>query len=299
MSSRLVRLLVLLLLPLSAFAATTPKPRDDISISSANYAQSPKMEILRAVNKPQDEDNPQPPAPALTSAPQRYLFTRGEIATTDVTYEELCERLKPVLASRGFVEGSNAAGRVPEPEKLKFILRVSYGEARWRNPTIRTTDLGWSHGLIPRAGTRSVGLTAFTSWENRSGGDDSASGQAAAAGEGDGGGEGTTSTLEGTDEETSTDDFFLIVVDAFDYHDLRKNRHHSKRVWTTFISVPRRTGRKFSDVADAMLAKAAPYFGETTKGRVRFNVDKASVDLGELRVVEGDPDHLSPPPAKK
>ncbi|MDP1581138.1 MAG: hypothetical protein Q8M02_12735 [Candidatus Didemnitutus sp.] len=279
---------MLLLLPLATIAAKTPKPRDDISISSANYAQSPKMEILRAVGKPQDQDNPPPPAPVSPATPQRYLFTRGEIATTDVTYEELCERLKPVLATRGFVEATNTVGRVPDPEQLKLILRVSYGEARWRNPTIRTTDLGWSHGLIPRAGTRSVGLTAFTSWENRSGGDDSSSGQAAATAEGDSGGEGTTSTLEGTDDEISTDDFFLIVVDAFDYHDLRKHRHHSKRVWTTFISVPRRTNRPFSEVADAMLAKAAPYFGTTTKGRVRFNIDKASVDLGEMRVVESD-----------
>lgn len=284
---------------LASTATVTAAPRresEEITISSANYARSSRVEIQRAVNQRQDQEDPAPPAFPPPATPQRYLFTRGEIASTDVKFEDLCRRLEPVLAGKGLVSAINAQGRVPEPDKLSLILRVSYGPARWRDPVIRTTDLTWLHGLVPRAGTRSVGLTAVTQWEQRAGGDDFALGEAALAGEG-GGTDAPADQLDSDDGERATGDYFLIVVDAFDYHDLLKNRHHSKRVWTTFISMSRRSGRKFSEIADAMLAKAAPYFGETTSGRVRFVNRRADVSIGELRVVEENVPRDTPPPA--
>ena len=59
--------------------------------------------------------------------------------------------------------------------------------------------------------------------------------------------------------------------------------------------MPRQKGVKFSDVAAPMIAKAAPYFGETLPGKARFTDRAGTVKLGDLQVIE---ENTGVPPKK-
>jgi hypothetical protein len=43
---------------------------------------------------------------------------------------------------------------------------------------------------------------------------------------------------------------------------------------------------KFSDVAQKMIEKATPWFGETLPGKARFTDRDSTVKLGDLQVVD-------------
>lgn len=258
-----------------ATAATQP---NEIVVSAANYAQTPPDVLAKLFRDPADlPDLPPPPAGA---PPVRYYqFLPGEHLAADLAYLDVCRLLVPALAAKNL-------HNTHEQAKVDLILRVTFGSRRWRDPLVRKDDLEWRHGLVPRK--RGSSLAATGAWDERAGGDESALYQLEQDLTGlnpTGGAEGLADRLIGG---LPTEDYHLIVVDAFEVAQLRKLGNRTPRAWTTFIAVPSRAGVKFSDIAAAMIAKAAPWFGETLPGKARFIDREGTVQAGELRVVEED-----------
>ncbi len=260
--------------PALAGSAAEPRRSSEIIVSAANYAQSPPDVLARLFHHPQDLVDVRPP-PAGQSPVHYYQFLPSETLAADLTYVEVCKLLLPVLTAKNFFNTTDKA-------KVDFILRVTFGERRWRDPMVREGDLAWRHGLVPER--RSTAWGSAGVWDERAGGDE----LALHALERDlvavsPGAEGMADSLIGN---LPTDDFYLIVVDAFDVATLRRKGNDTPRAWTTFIAVPRRKGVKFSDVAAQMIAKAAPYFGETLPGKAHFTDREGTVRIDELKVID-------------
>lgn len=248
-----------------ASAATKPS---EIIVSAANYAETPP-EVLAKMFRRADDLTDVPP-PAGERPVHYYQFLPGEGLAADLSYVEVCKLLSPALKAKNFLNTTDEA-------KVDFILRVTFGERRWRDPFVRKDDLEWRHGLVPRK--RGTSLSAAEAWDERAGGDESALYQL----ERDLGMEGMADRLIGS---MSTDDYHLIVIDAFAVAALKEKGNKTPRAWSTFIAVPRQKGVKFSDVAVKMIEKATPWFGETLPGKARFTDREGTVKIGDLQVVE-------------
>ncbi len=278
-----------------------------VSVSSANYRETPPDKLLQLTNQ-QNAINPESKPFAPLATPKHYIFLPGEIYENDLTYEEVCAQLTPALATKNYLNGADPQGLIRDPGKVTLVLRVSYGERPWRLPTVRTEQLAWKDGMQPRTrDTRSLNnLGGDTVFENRAGGRDDALAAAAAnqsntkgawgggsgsGGRPTGGDSGSTPTpnfannstaMGATAEYGGTRNFNLIVIDAFDYAELKAKGTTATRLWTTFVAAPKEPGKKFSDVVATLLRAAGPYWGETTSGMQVFNDTRAEVKIGEI-----------------
>lgn len=311
-------ILRLLILPLSLLTLGTVDARAQsaadikgfapVSVSSANYRETPRDQLLQLTNQ-QNALNPEAKPFAPLARPKLFVFLPGEIYENDLTYEEICARLTPALAKKNYINGADAQGLIREPAKVTLVLRVSYGERPWRLPTVRTEQLAWKDGMQPRTrDPRSLNnLGGDTVFENRAGGRDDALSAAASnesntkgAWSGGGGGRptgggsgdsGSTPTpnlannntaMGAVSEYGGTRNFNLIVIDAFDYAELKDKGQSATRLWTTFVAAPKEPGKKFSDVVATLLRAGAPYWGETTSGMQVFDDTRAEVKIGEI-----------------
>ncbi|MBX7123102.1 MAG: hypothetical protein K1X42_13315 [Opitutaceae bacterium] len=277
-----------------------------VSVSSANYQKTERAELIRRVSQ-KNAVNP----PAITAtpemAPTHFIFLPGEVYESDLTYEELCKLLTPALLKRNLINAADEQGLMREPEKVSLVLRVHYGIRPWRQPIVRTEQLTWRDGLVP--GPKGRGLHTLggdTLWESRAGGNDEAlaaarenqSGTSAwGKGAGRSGGSSSSGTLTtGVMSSTSTGiaslteyertrDFHIIVIDAFDYAELKKEGKSAKRLWTTFAAAPKEPKQLFSAMAKTLIRNATPYLGETTSGLQVYTDARANVEIGEAIVV--------------
>lgn len=272
---RLFSALVACALAAPALFAAKPPP-NEITVSAANYAHTPPDVLEKMFRQPADLTEA-PPPPAGERPRQHYQFLRGEIFEADLTYEEVCKLLVPALATKNL-------HNTFDQTKVDLVLRLSFGGRRWRDPFVREDNLEWKHGLVARK--RGSSLAAAAAWDDRAGGDEGALRQTEQT---------LTEMYPGSDAEgmadrliggRPTDDYFLVVVDAFEVATLKAKGNSAPRAWSTFIAVPQRGHAKFSAIAAQMIAKAAPYFGETLPGKARFLDRDAKVTPGELRVVE-------------
>ena len=87
------------------------------------------------------------------------------------------------------------------------------------------------------------------------------------------------------------------MVDAFSLQDVLKEKAKAKRLWTTFIALPTQDGDQFSKFAGAMLERAAPYFGQTTTGKVFFPNGRVEVQAVDMPVET--PETPAAPPASQ
>lgn len=269
----------LLLAPDAAFARTAPAPASEIVVSSVNYALTPPK-VLKKIFRERAELTEAPPPSAAPTLLRYYQFLLGERLESDLSYLEVCQLLVPALAAKNLRNTRDLS-------KVELVLRVTFGSRTWRDPFVRNGDLEWRHGLVPR---RRIGtsLGAYTAWDERAGGDESSlhqTEQFLTELNPTGGSDGLADRLIGG---LHTEDYHLIVVDAFEVADLRAQGNFAPRAWTTFIAVPRRGKARFSDLAAAMIARAAPYFGETLPGKVRFTDREGAVVPGDIRVIETD-----------
>lgn len=255
---------------LPAAAADAPKRPNEIVVSAANYAEASPDVLAKLFRRPADLTNVPPPETAAERPARYYQFLPSEGLPADLSYPEVCKLLVPALAAKNLHNTSDQA-------KVELILRVTFGESRWRDPFVRKDNLEWSHGLVPKK--RGTTLDAAQAWDERAGGDESALYQL----ERDLGVEGMADRLIGG---MNTEDYYLIVVDAFEVATLKLKGNKTPRAWTTFIAVPRQKGVKFSDVVAKMIAKAAPYFGETLPGKARFIDREGTVRIDDFRVVD-------------
>ncbi len=297
----------------AAESANDVKGLAPVSVSSANYRNTPRDQLLRSVENAKGVVNPESPTLQPLATPQHFIFMPGEIYDADVTYEQLTALLTPALAKKNFINGADAQGIIREPTKVSLVLRVHYGARPWRLPTVRSTDLTWSDGMVARPKGRGLHtLGADQLWDQRAGGNDetfsalaanasntqsfgfgsgatgSASSSAASGSEGalaTGLGSGASN---GGVEYGSTRDFHLIVIDAFDYQELKKDGKAAKRLWTTFVSAPKEPKQKFSAIAATLIRNATPYFGETTAGLQVYSDRRAEVKIGELIEVKDE-----------
>ncbi len=260
-----------LALTTSTHAANRP---NEIVVSAANYAETPPKVLSEIFRKSADLTEV-PPPPAVDRPVRYYQFLPAEKLEADLSYAEVCKLLLPALAAKNLRNTADQA-------KVELILRITFGGRRWRDPFVRKDNLEWNQGLVPTR--RGAGLGAGGAWDDRAGGDESALYQIerdlmAVSPSADG----MADRLIGG---VPTEDYFLIVVDAFEVATLRQKGNTTPRIWSTFIAVPRRQGVKFADVAASMVAKAAPYFGETLPGKAYFTDRNTAVNVGELRVIE-------------
>lgn len=263
-----------------------------VSVSAANYRDTPSAELSRRVNS-KNAINPAPAELKPLAQPKYYVFIAGEILSSDVTYEVLCRHLAPELAKKGYLNAADEKGRIYKPEEVSLMLRVNYGVSMWRNPVVRTEHINWDEGLVgrvhdPLSLTHNGGTRA---WDERAGGNDFALDAVV---------QNTSSTGTGQDARVSTSDvssggyvntreFNLIVVDAFDYAELKKKGRSTKTLWTTFIAAPVEHGQKFSQIMPTMIRSAAAYWGETTSGIQVFTDARAEVRVGDVIEVKDAP----------
>ena len=254
--------------------AAAPVRPNEIIVSAANYAEASPAVLAKLFHHPADQADP-PPPPASVRPVRYYQFLPSESLEADLSMLDVCKLLVPVLAAK------NLRNTV-EPAKAELILRVTFGGRPWRDPIVRENDLSWKNGLVPKR--RNTGFGAAEAWDDRAGGNEAALREVeselmaidpSAQGMAD-------SLIDGI----YTQDYYLIVVDAFEVATLRQKGNDTPRAWSTFIAVPARKGVKFSDVAAKMITKAAPYFGETLPGKARFIDREGTVKVGEPQVIE-------------
>lgn len=279
-----------------------------VSVSSANYRETPYDQLSVMVHQ-KNSLNPAPRPLAPLATPKYFVFIPGEVFPADLNYEAVCGLLTPALAKKGYINAADALGIIREPAKVTLMLRVNYGVTLWRNPVVRTEHIAWDEGLVgkvhdSRSLTHLGGDVAFNS---RAGGNDDALNAGAkndantssvwgSGGGGSASGPGgtvntqtiTTNDATGASYE-STRLFNLIVVDAFDYAELKSKGKSAKTLWTTFVAAPAQYGQKFSDVLPTMLRTAAPFWGETSNGMQVYNDARAQVKIGELIEVKDTP----------
>ncbi|MBL9203863.1 MAG: hypothetical protein JNN01_02160 [Opitutaceae bacterium] len=284
--------------PVSAQSAADIRGFAPVSISSANYANTSRDALVQAVEG-QNVVNPPPLSLKALSEPVHFVFIPGEVFESDLSYEDVCELLTASLKEKGYINGADKFGIIREQAKVKLVLRVNFGMRSWRLPKVRTESLTWYDGLVPRPRGRTLTtLGGEVAFENRSGGEDTALSSVAAN-------MNNTSSLFGRGASSAnqtvaapvdpvgatgvaygnTRDFNLIVIDAFDYQELKAKGKSARRQWTTFVASPVEPGKKFSDVAVTLVRSATPHWGETTQGMQVINDARADVKIGEAVVV--------------
>jgi hypothetical protein len=277
-----------------------------VSVSSANYRETPRETLLQMVNG-KNATNPASRELAPLATPKHYVFIPGEIFPADLNYESVCGLLSAALAKKNYLNAADPLGIIREPAKVTLMLRVNYGVSLWRLPVVRTEHLAWDEGLVgkPHDSRSLTHLGGDITWNSRAGGNDDAlnAGAQNAAntssfwGSGGGPAGGGPPVINTNDASPtayeSTREFNLIVVDAFDYAELKAQGKAAQVLWTTFVAAPVERGQKFSAALAAMLRAAAPYWGETTAGMQVFNDVRAKVEIGEVVEVK------DAPPAKK
>lgn len=291
-------LVALLALVTTSGLARAQSPADidgiaPVSVSSANYRETPRDELIKRVRS-RNAVNPAPRELSPLAEPKYFVFIQGESFPADLKYETVCELLTPTLARKNFINAADSRGRIYDPQKVTLILRVNFGVSLWRNPVVRTEHINWDEGLVGKVHD-SRSLTHFggdVAWDNRAGGNDDAleagakndANSSSFFGSGGGGASGTaliSTNDSATGAYDSTREFNLIVVDAFDYVELKSKGKYAKTLWTTFVAAPVQRGQKYSQALTAMLRSAAPYWGETTSGMQIFNDARAEVRIGE------------------
>ncbi len=269
-----------------------------VSVSSANYANIPRDQLVAAVEG-KNEINPPPVALKPLAKPVKFVFIPGEVYPSDLTYEEICELLTPSLAEKNYINAADKVGIIRDPAGVQLVLRVNYGVRTWRLPKVRTESLTWRDGMQPRARGRTLTtLGGDVVFENRAGGDDDARTAVAKNEANSQTMYGTLSTGPATSamlqvsvpgatgvEYGNTRDFNLIVIDAFDYQELKAKAKSTRRLWTTFVASPVERGRSFASVADTLIRSATAHWGETTAGLQVFTDSRAEVKIGEAVVV--------------
>jgi hypothetical protein len=303
----------------AADASANIKGFAPVSVSAANYRDTPREELVRSVEFQNAAVNPDAPTLKPLAKPQYYVFIPGEIFESDLKYDQVTEILTAALAKKGYINAADPLGIIREPDKVTLMLRVNYGTLPWRLPTVRSKDLTWYDGMIARP--RGIGLHTLggeRSWDQRAGGNDdaldalakndanpngggfssSASASKGGGGGGSSGGGSAAATVTpglganvagGLTEYGSTRDFHVIVVDAFDYQELKKRGKSAARLWTTFVSAPKQGKQKFSEIAETLARNAIPYFGETSNGLQVYSDVRAEVKIGELVEVKDEP----------
>jgi hypothetical protein len=263
-----------------------------VSVSAANYSELSGEELYAKVNAPRTT-TPQPPAVTVPSRPLFYAFVPGEVYDSDVPLETVYRELAVPLAHRGYFNVVYQAQSGHLPDRVDYLLRIHCGVRRWKTPVVRTDKVTWGNSGLessernPRSMDR-VGEDAH--WDPRSGQDASYAIQVAtflqvhstAAVQAN-----TQYTHEHLSDYGDTQDYCLVVVEAFRFGDVVRMKKAAPCAWATFVAVPLRTGQQFSGVLRTMARTATPYFGATSNGIEEYEVPPGKVLMGEPVTIPG------------
>ena len=254
--------------------AADPVRTNEIIVSAANYAEASPAVLAKLFRHPADLVDAPPPPPSVHPV-RYYQFLPSEPLEADLSMLEVCKLLVPVLAAKNLLNTT-------ELTKAELILRVTFGGRSWRDPIVRENDLTWKNGLVPKRRNTAFGATEV--WDDRAGGNEAALYEVERElGEIDPAAQGMADSLI---DGIHTEDYYLIVVDAFEVATLRQKGNDTPRIWSTFIAVRQWKGVKFSDVAAKMIMKAAPYFSETLPGKAHFIDREGTVEIRDLKVIK-------------
>jgi hypothetical protein len=293
----------LVLLWTTAYASneTDSAARVPVSVSAANYSQLSDEQLYNELNAPVASPSAVPAVQEPTTV-HHYLLVPGEVYPNDVAMDDVYKAVESVLEKRGYFnfEFEKRAGRPPTP--VDYLMRIHYGKRLWLNPTVRGDRITWGNdgllsdrfktGLIsdwerdPREGLSQDDILATNRLMRAlSGG----------FGMGQKGGRGANSPVSLAYEQANmgiagpmkdkmqaiaSSDYFLIAVEAFRFADVNAMDRKAPCVWAVLIAVPAEDGQKFSNVIQAMLQAATPYFGETTHGLQEYQVPPGRVIMG-------------------
>jgi hypothetical protein len=275
--------------------------RVPVSVSAANYSQLSDEQLYDELNAPiaTPAESPAMRQPAET---HHYLLVPGEVYPNDAPVDTVYKEVEAVLEKRGYFnfEFEKRAGRVPG--KVDYLLRVHYGKRLWLNPTVRPDRITWGNdglladryktGLIsdwerdPREGLSTDDMLGTKRLMSALGG---GFGMGSKGGRGanppvkvayEQANMGIAGTIRDKMDAIASGDYFLIVVEAFRFADVNAMDRKAPCVWAVFIAVPTDGSQKFSDVLEARLKAATPYFGETTHGLQIYQVPPGRVIMG-------------------
>jgi hypothetical protein len=264
-------------------ASAADFPREPVSISAANYSQLSEVEVYERVH---GTGSTQPGAPAVSepARPIFYAFVPGEIYESDVPLETVYRELATPLTQRGYFNVVYQMKSGHFPSRIDYLLRIHCGERGWARPTVRTDKVTWGDdGLIskrrsvgtmggfrigPAVDTDREGLTPMDLMNIRAF-------------------LGTGAYFDKMTNGDNARDFFLVVVQAFRFEDVRDKKKKAACIWSTYIAVEAHQGQEFSSVLRAMVHTAEPYFGTTTDGLQKYDLPLGKVDVGEPVVVPG------------
>src|SRR6267142_723356 len=89
-----------------------------VSVSAANYRDTPREELFRIVELQQASVNPEAPNLKPLSKPKHYVFLPGEIFESDLKYDQVTEILTAALARKGYINAADPQGIIREPDKV-------------------------------------------------------------------------------------------------------------------------------------------------------------------------------------
>lgn len=257
--------------------STEPLP---ITVSAANYSQVSGEDLYFKVNAP---IRAQPTAPAVTepTGPLFYAFVPGQIYPSDVALPTVYRELAVPLAQRGYFNVVYQMEAGLKPNRVDYLLRINVGDRMWKIPTVRTDKVTWGDDGLSSSWQGAYGGTQTkwlvgpdANWDPRAGMSPLELMYI----------EGMQDLRYKTDlveDQGSTRESALIMVEAYRYADVMLKRKNAPCVWATFIAVKLHPGQDLSAALRTMAHKAMPYFGQTTEGVQLFTVPPGEVLLGE------------------
>lgn len=307
---------LIIVLGITGCASTTDSSREPLrlTVSAANYSQVSGEELYRRVYAP-DNTHPVFPAVAAPAKPLFYAFVPVDYSK-DVPLETIYSEIATPLAQRGYfnVIYQIKAGLVPT--RIDYLMRIYCGRRQWKIPTVRTDKVTWGNddlvytwrGAASSATANTIGTSSLwdprvgmtpseiasiaTDFQGSQGNTGAMGGMATMGGMGNAGSRLSHSEQQSADFQDLSRDagsriYYLMVVEAFRFEDVREKKNAAPCVWATFVAVPLRVGLELSNVIRPMAHASMPYFGTTTDGLQVYEVQPGKVVVGEPVEVPG------------
>jgi len=314
-------LVLIILLGVSGCAWITDFSKEPIpvSVSAANYSQLSDEELYARVHNDPVNSNPEPPDAPKPSNPVYYLLLPGEVYPSDVPVDTMYRELETSLESKGYFNAVYQVRAGHITPRIDYLLRVHYGERTWLTPIVRKDRVTWGNdGLVANRSkvflkANVMGRSVYDPRVGLSQEEEMTLHQLEGALMSSGGGPVSGSHEQRlvalserqalVDDEASRDyggedtrsrDFFLFVVEAFKFEDVRTMDKKAPCIWATFIAVPAEHGQKLSSLLRTMLQTGTPYFGATTHGLQIYEVPPGKVLMGIPVEVPGPQKTLQP-----
>lgn len=273
--------------------------------------------VVTAVSAQTSEDYVRERTPDGALKPETYTFGEGgylagaarDDSIDKLTFLDLARTLAPALANEAYVDESDR-----DPKKTKLLILVYWGKTNGTegaSGSVAYENLQSSQAgpppppVAPKGNDHVPAGSAQTAAVMRAESEDAQTGAFAevaaennlrnqadarnAALLGYGSELAATAGLEMTAMRGRRQDLiaeieenrYLVILMAYDFQELWKHKKH-KLLWVTRLSV-RERGTDFTKVMPAMIRYGSQYFGQDSRGVLRKELPKGSVEVGEIK----------------